>query len=61
MSIAEIACKSIRFSFALHRWGRFARRKRPQRRRAKEKLQATAERIYKKLQATAERIEERKS
>ena len=30
-----IACKSIRFSFALRRWGRFA--KRPQRRRAKEK------------------------
>ena len=29
------ACESIRFSFALRRWGRFA--KRPQRRRAKEK------------------------
>ena len=38
-----LACESIRFSFALRRWGRFARRnemrnaKRPQRRRAKEK------------------------
>ena len=30
-----VACESIRFSFALRRWGRFA--KRPQRRRAKEK------------------------
>ena len=30
-----LACESIRFSFALRRWGRFA--KRPQRRRAKEK------------------------
>ena len=31
----KVACESIRFSFALRRWGRFA--KRPQRRRAKEK------------------------
>ena len=53
MSIAEIACESIRFSFALHRWGRFARRKHPQRRRAKEKRMLS--------QATTERIEERKS
>ena len=30
-----VACESIRFSFALRRWGRFG--KRPQRRRAKEK------------------------
>ena len=32
---SQLACESIRFSFALRRWGRFA--KRPQRRRAKEK------------------------
>ena len=33
--MTSVACESIRFSFALRRWGRFA--KRPQRRRAKEK------------------------
>ena len=41
VELATLACESIRFSFALRRWGRFARRnllaKRPQRRRAKEK------------------------
>ena len=31
----HLACESIRFSFAIRRWGRLA--KRPQRRRAKEK------------------------
>ena len=40
-----LACESIRFSFALRRWGRFA--KRPQRRRAKEKrMLSQANRVY---------------
>ena len=39
-----LACESIRFSFALRRWGRFA--KRPQRRRAKEKRMLSQAKIY---------------
>ena len=43
-----LACESIRFSFALRRWGRFA--KRPQRRRAKEKrMLSQATLFYKAL------------
>ena len=45
-----IACESIRFSFALRRWGRFARRKPPQRCRANnfaQQLPTTCNRMCK--------------